>query len=164
MKRQHDSNRRRDSDGAVLGFRGFQRHDSVAPDDRYISALATFARKIGEDRARLPYQPHMMDVSASEMEAFDPEPVVLGRFVLFDIAARFERGEQAEDVIFVQLEPFGKFGYAKFIDLAEELLEHVEGMRNRLDEVVGFIASDHSQFWCPAFVLRLAPTHFGKVF
>ena len=84
-----------------------------------------------------------MYVSASEMEAFDPEPVVLGRFVLFDIAARFECGEQAKDVVLVQLEPFGKFGYAKFIDLAEKLLEHVERMRDGLDDVICFIAADH---------------------
>jgi hypothetical protein len=85
-----------------------------------------------------------MDVSASEMQAFDPEPVVLGRFVLFDVAARFERCEQTKDVVLVQLEPFGKFGYAKLVDLAEKLLEHVERMRDRLDDVVGFIAADHS--------------------
>jgi hypothetical protein len=85
----------------------------------------------------------MMDVSASEMEALDPEPVVLGRFVLFDIAARFERGEQTKDVVLVQLETFGKFGYAKFVNLAEKLLEHVKCMRDGLDDVVGFIAADH---------------------
>jgi len=61
----------------------------------------------------------MMDVSASEMQALDPEPVILGRFVLFDIAARFESREQTKDVVLVQLEPLGKFGYAKLIDLAE---------------------------------------------
>jgi hypothetical protein len=91
----------------------------------------------------LPHEAHMMDVSASEMEALDPEPVILGGFVLFDIAARFERGEQTKDVVLVQLEPFGKFGYAKFVNLAEKLLEHVERMRDRLDDVVGFIAADH---------------------
>jgi hypothetical protein len=85
----------------------------------------------------------MMDVSASEMEAFDAEPVVLGGFVLFDISARFEGGEQAKDVVLVQFESFGKFGYAKFIDLAEELLEDVERVRDRLYNVVGFVAADH---------------------
>jgi hypothetical protein len=85
----------------------------------------------------------MMDVSATEMQALDPEPVVFGGFVLFDIAARFERGEQTKDVVLVQLEPFGKFGYAKFVNLAEKLLEHVKRMRDRLDDVVGFIAADH---------------------
>ena len=91
----------------------------------------------------------MMDVSASEMQALDAEPVIFGRFVLFDIAARFERGEQTKDVVLVQLEPFGKFGYAKFVDLAEKLLEHVERMRDRLDDVVGFIPADHK---CSIFV------------
>ena len=90
-----------------------------------------------------------MDVSATEMQALDPEPVILSSFVLFDITARFERGEQTKDVVLVQLEPFGKFGYAKFVNLAEKLLEHVERMCDGLDEVVGFVASDHK---CSIFV------------
>jgi hypothetical protein len=84
-----------------------------------------------------------MDVSATKMKAFDSKPVILSRFVLFDITARLERREQPKDVVLMQLEPLGKFGHAKFVDLAEKLLQHIKRMRNRLNNVVGFIASNH---------------------
>ena len=45
-----------------------------------------------------------LDVRLSELQAADAEPVVLGRLVLLDVAARLERREQAEDVVLVQLE------------------------------------------------------------
>jgi hypothetical protein len=107
----------------------------------------------------------MMDVSTTEMEAFDSKPVILGCFVLFDIAARFERGEQAKDVVLVQLEPLGKFGNAKFIDFAEKLLQHVERMRNRLNNVISFIASNHGVlFWYPAFATASRKRTLEKCF
>ena len=84
-----------------------------------------------------------MDVTASEVQAFDAEAIIFGGFVLLDVTARFERREQSKDVVLMQLEPFGKFRHAEFIDVAEELFEHVERMRDGLDYVVGFIASDH---------------------
>ena len=99
-------------------------------------------RDVGQDRARLPHQSHVIDIAAPEMQALDPEAIVLGRLVLLDIAARFERGEQAKDVVLMQLETLGKFGDAEFIDFAEKLFEHVERMRNRLDNVVCFIAPE----------------------
>ena len=85
----------------------------------------------------------MMDVTATEVEAFDAEPIIFGSFVLFDVTARLERREQPEDVVLMQLEPLGKFRDAEFIDFAEKLFEHVERMRNGLDNVVSFIAPDH---------------------
>ena len=100
-------------------------------------------RSIGQDRARLPDEAHMMDVTATEVQALDAEAVIFGGFVLLDVTARLERREQSKDVVFMQLEPFGKLRYAEFIDVAEELFEHVERMRDGLDYVVGFIASDH---------------------
>src|SRR5579862_5552207 len=42
----------------------------------------------------------------------------------------------------MELEPLGQFGDAELVDVAEELLHHVERMRDRLDQVVGFVASD----------------------
>jgi hypothetical protein len=91
----------------------------------------------------LPDEAHMMDVTASEVEAFDAEAIILSGFVLLDVTARLERREQSEDVVLMQLEPLGKFRHAEFVDVAEELFEHVERMRDGLDYVVGFIASDH---------------------
>jgi len=143
MKRQGNSDRRRDTHGAIFGLGRFQRHDAVAPDDRDVSALAAFAGDIGQDGARLPHQTHMMDVTASEMQTLDAEAIILGGFVLFDIAARFERREDSKDVVLMQLEPLGKFSYSQFIDIAEELFEHIERVGDGLDEVVGFVASDH---------------------
>jgi len=92
----------------------------------------------------LPHEAHMMDVTATEVQAFDAEAIIFGGFVLFDVTTRFERREQPEDVVLVQLEPLGQFRNAEFIDVAEKLFEHVERMRDGLDQVVGFIASDHS--------------------
>src|SRR5208282_2520874 len=89
---------------------------------------------------------HMMDVTASEVEALDAEAIILGDFVLFDVTARFERGEEPKDVVLVQLEPLGEFRHAEFVNVAEELLEHVERMSDGLDYVVGFVASDHRAF------------------
>jgi hypothetical protein len=43
----------------------------------------------------------------------------------------------------MQLEPLGKFSYSQFIDIAEELFEHIERVGDGLDKVVGFVASDH---------------------
>jgi hypothetical protein len=84
-----------------------------------------------------------MDISASEMETLDPQTIILTGFVLFDITARFERGEQAEDVVLVELEPFGEFGDAELVDIAEELFEHVERMRDGLNNVVCLVAPNH---------------------
>jgi hypothetical protein len=85
----------------------------------------------------------MMDVTASEVEAFDAEAIIFGGFVLLDVTARLERREQSKDVVLMQLEALGKFRHTEFIDVAKELFEHVERMRDGLDYVVGFIASNH---------------------
>jgi hypothetical protein len=45
---------------------------------------------------------------------------------LLNVTARFERREQSEDVVLMQLEPLGEFRNAQFIDVAEKLFEHVE--------------------------------------
>src|SRR5260370_17590965 len=143
MKRERDSDGGRDAHGAIFGLGGFERDYAVAPDDRDICALAAFFCDVGEDRARLPHEAHMMDVTATEVEAFDAEAIIFGGFVLFDVTACLERREQPEDVVLMQLEPLGKFRDAKFIAFAQELFEHVERVRNGLDNVVSFIASDH---------------------
>ena len=85
----------------------------------------------------------MMDVTATEVQALDAEAIILGGLILFDVTARFEGREQSEDVVLMQLEPLRQFRNAEFIDVAEKLFEHVERMRDGLDYVVGFIASDH---------------------
>jgi hypothetical protein len=106
----------------------------------------------------------MMDVSATEMEAFDAEPIIFGGLVLFDIAARLERREQPKDVVLMQLEPLRQFSYAQFIGLAEKLFEHVERMRDGLDHVVGFVASDHRNSVRRRAVPSGPCVRIGKVF
>ena len=145
MQRQRLADRRRDSHRAIVGLGRLQRHHAVAPHDRDEGALAAFVRDVGQNRARLPHQSHVVDIAASQVQALDSQAIVLGRPVLFDIAARLERGEQTKDVVLVQLEALGKFGDAEFVDLAEKLFEHVESVRNRLDDVVGFVAPDHGE-------------------
>ena len=85
----------------------------------------------------------MLDITPSEMQAFDPEAIILARPILLDIAARFQGGEQSKNIVLMQLEALGKFGYAKLIDIAKKLLHHVERVRDRLDQVIGFVASDY---------------------
>src|SRR4029077_17657232 len=81
-------------------------------------------------------------------------PVVLGAPVLLDVAARLESGEQSEDVVLVQLEPLGQLGCAELVGVLEELLEDVERVRDRLDDVVGFLPSHRHVFPKTRFRLR----------
>ena len=85
----------------------------------------------------------LLHVGLSELQAADAEPVVLGRLVLLDVAARLERREQTKDVVLVQLQALRELGDAELVGLAGELLEHVERVRDGLDDVVGFLAPDH---------------------
>ena len=94
----------------------------------------------------MPHEPHMMNVAASEVQALDAEAIIFGRSVLFDVAARFQRREQTKDVVLMQLEALGKFRNAEFVDVAEKLFEHVERVRDGLDDVVGFICVGPSCF------------------
>src|SRR5208283_4979972 len=107
-------------------------------------ALAAFAGDVGENRTGLPHQPHVMDITPAEMEAFYAEPVIFGGAILFDIAARLQGGEQPENIVLVQLEALGKFSHAQFVDVAEELFEHVERVRDRLNNVVCLFATQFS--------------------
>ena len=72
----------------------------------------------------------MINIAASQVQALDSQAIVLGRPVLFDIAARLQRGEQTKDVVLMQLQALGKFGDAEFVDLAKELFEHVQSVGN----------------------------------
>jgi hypothetical protein len=104
----------------------------------------------------------MLDVAPTEVQTLDPEAIVLARLVLLDLAAGFEGGEKAENVVLMQLETLRQFGDAELVDVAEKLLHHVERMRHRLDEIIGFIAS-HCHGESSAAFLR-ASVHFGKAF
>jgi hypothetical protein len=73
----------------------------------------------------------VLHVGLSELEAADAEPVVLGRAVLLDVAARLERREKPKYVVLVQLQAFREIGDAELLRLAGELLEHVQRVRNR---------------------------------
>src|SRR5438876_1180226 len=143
MQREHLADGRSDADSAVLRFRRLEQHDPFAACDGDEGALAAFVGDFGKDRTRLAYQPHVMDIAAAEMQAFDAEAIIFAGAILLDIAARFEGGEDAEDVVLVQLEAFGKFGDTEFVALAKELFEDVERMRHGLDNVVCLVAPHH---------------------
>src|SRR4030095_16837428 len=91
-----------------------------------------------------PQQPHVLHVALAELETAHPQSVVLGGAVLLDIAARLEGGEQPKDVVLVELEPLGQLGHPQLVGVLEELLEDVERVRYRLDDVVGLLASHRS--------------------
>ena len=99
----------------------------------------------------------MLDVAAPEVQTFDAEAIILARLVLLDIAARFEGCEQSENIVLMKLETLRQFGNAELIDIAEKLLHHVERMRHRLDEIIGFIASHYHEGSAFAFLSRLSP-------
>src|SRR5262249_49285289 len=86
---------------------------------------------------------HLVHEGLAELETFQSQPIVFRRGVLFDVAARLERREQAEDVVLVELQPLAQLGDADFLRVLVELLQHVEGMRHRLNRVVGFFAPNH---------------------
>src|SRR5207245_6122865 len=90
---------------------------------------------------RLVEEAHVLHVALAELQAADAEAIVLGRAVLLDVAPGLERRQQTEDVVLVELEALGVLGHPELVGLAEELLQHVERVRDRLDDVVGFLAS-----------------------
>src|SRR5579864_1234955 len=143
MQRQCHPDGRGNPDGAILWLRGFERDDPVATDDRDERALAALLGNIGEYRAGLPHQAHVMDIAAAHEETFDAEPIVFVRLVLFDVAARFEGRKQAEDVVLMELEALGEFSHAEFVGVAKKLFEYVKRMGDGLNNVVCLLAPDH---------------------
>ena len=116
------------------------RHEHPAPQHGDVGGLAHLAHQLLHDRAGLPQEPQVQHVALPELEAAHAEAVVLGRAILLDVAARLEGREQPKDVVLVQLEPLRQLGDPELVGLAAELLEHVERVRYRLDDVVGFLA------------------------
>ena len=83
----------------------------------------------------------MIDVGATQLQAPNAQPIVLRRLVLLDVAARLERGEQTEHVVLVQLETLRELRHAQLAVVIAKLLEHVDGVGDGLDDVVGFLAA-----------------------
>src|SRR5262249_13787238 len=97
------------------------------------------------DGPRLAQQAHATDVRLPELERPDAEPVVLGRLVLLDVAARLERREQPKNVVLVKLQPLAELSDAELVGLAVELLDDVERMRDGANDVVALLATDHGR-------------------
>src|SRR5881396_556664 len=144
VERQRLAELRDDAHGTV-GLDHLDRDHRRAPQDGEIRRLAHLTHQLRHDRACLAEEPHVLHVALPELEATDAEAVVLGGPVLLDVAARLERGEQAEDVVLVEPEPLRQLGHAELLGLARELLEHIQRVRHRLDDVVGLLAPH-----CPA--------------
>ena len=85
----------------------------------------------------------MLHVALTQLETADAEAIVLRRPVLLDVAARLEGGEEAEDVVLVELQALGELRHPELLGLAAELLEDVQAVGNRLDDVVRFLAPHH---------------------
>src|SRR5262249_52981080 len=143
MERQRQSNRRSYPHCAVCGFDRFQGNHTIASRNGNVRALPAFPCQIRQNRPRLPDESHVMDVASSEQQAFDAKAIVLGRLVLFYVSASFQRRQQTEDVVLVELEPLRKFGYSEFVYVAKELFQHVQRMCDGLDDVIGFVTPDH---------------------
>src|SRR5262245_4839537 len=144
----------RDDAHRPIGFDHLDGHDAVAPQDRNVGGLARLAHQLDHDRPGLTQEPHVLDVALAELQAADAQAVVLGAPVLLDVATRFEGSEQPEDVVLVQLEALGQLGDAQLVGVLEELLEHVERVRHRLDDVIGFLPSHRHVFPKTRFRLR----------
>jgi len=63
--------------------------------------------------------------------------------ILFDISAGFERRQQTENVVFMEFKLLAQFGDAEFVHIPLEFLEHVEGVGDRLDDVIRLVAPYH---------------------
>jgi len=92
--------------------------------------------------------------TVTDLQAADAESVVLGRLVLLDVAARLERREEPKYVVLVELQAFREIGDAELFRLAGELLEHVQRVRDGLDDVVRFLSPHHVDALKSRFRLR----------
>src|SRR5262249_33583760 len=135
----------RDDAHRAIRLHDLDGHHAVATEHRHVSGLARLANQLDHDRPRLTEEPHVSHVALAELEAADPEAVVLRGAVLLDVAARFQGGEQAEDVVLVQLQALRELRDAELFGVETELLEHVERVRHGLDDVV-----------------RILPAHFPR--
>src|SRR5262249_17805507 len=126
-----------------IGFDDLDRHDAGASEHRDIGSLPHLAHELPHDRTRLAQESHVLDVALSQLETADPQAVVLGRAVLLDVATRLERGEEAEDVVLVELQPLRELGDPELLGLPAELLEDVQAVGARLNDVIGFLSADH---------------------
>ena len=131
----------RDDAHRAIGLDDLDGNHAVTPQHRDVGGLPRLPDQLVHDGQRLAEQAHVLHVALTELEAAHAKPVVLGAPVLLDVAARLEGGEQAEDVVLVQLEPLGQLGDAELVGVLEELLKDVERVRDRLDDVVGFLPS-----------------------
>ena len=84
-----------------------------------------------------------MDERLTELETLQAQSVILRHLILFNITSRFERSEQTENIVLMQLQPLAKFGNSDFIDVAIELFQDVERMGDRLNDVIGLLAPHH---------------------
>jgi hypothetical protein len=84
-----------------------------------------------------------MDEGLPELQALDPEAVIVVRFILLDVVPGLQSRQDAENVVFVQLQFFAEFRDSQFVQVSAEFLEDVEGMCDRLNDVIRFVAPDH---------------------
>jgi len=153
VERQRLAERGNDPHRAI-GLDDLDRDDEPAPEDGQIRRLTDLPRELGHDGPRLPQEAHVLHVGLAELQAADAEAVVLGRAVLLDVAARLERREEAKDVVLVELQAFREIGDAELFRLAGELLEHVQRVRDGLDDVVRFLSPHHGDALKRRFRLR----------
>src|SRR5512141_988273 len=86
-----------------------------------------------------------MDEGLAQLEALDPETVIVVGTVLLDVVSRLERGEDAEDVVFMQFQLLAELRDPQLLRLIPELLQDIEGVGDRLDDVVRLVSTDHGK-------------------
>ena len=139
VERQRLPELRDDADGPI-GLHHLDRDDPGAAEHRDVGRLPHLPHELTHDGARLAQEPHVLHVALTQLETADAEAIVLRCPVLLDVAARLERREQAEDVVLVELQALGELRHPELLGLAAELLEDVQAVGDRLDDVVGFLA------------------------
>ena len=140
MQRQRLAHPRRHAH-RPLRLHRVERHHRRLAENRDERRLSGSLGERLDDRMCLTEQPHLRDVRLPKLQATNSQTVVLGGLVLLDVPPRLQRGEQPEDVILVQFQPLAQLGDTELIVFAGELLEHVERVGDRLDDVVGFLAT-----------------------
>src|SRR4029453_12450337 len=122
---------------------------AVQVDDLELAQLAQVRRLAGAAHPLLQYRgghPQHAPrgaVRAAELQAAHADPVGLVLADLLDVALLLERGQDPEHVVLVEPEPPGELGHAE-LALAPKLLQHPEGIPDRLDHVVA-LGSSHGQ-------------------
>jgi hypothetical protein len=102
--------------------------------------LPNSLRKSLHDRKTATHERALGEVCLPHLKSLHTKTIVLGLFVLIDVATQLKGGEETEHVVLVQLETLGELSHSNLSCRFAELLKHIKSMRYGLDHVIRFLA------------------------